>query len=602
MKKQIFASAILVFSYNLQAQDKEHNIDEVEVFGKFSKMPYQKINENVEIISRRDIAFFPAKSIGEILQQFTGMDIRRRGANGVQSDVSVRGSSFEQVLVLINGIRMNDSQTGHNSLNIPVDLANVERIEIIKGPAAIRFGNNAYAGVINIVTIPHADENVKISTEGGDFQTYSLGLSSNFGTEKFSNLIQANSESSSGYRHNTDYKINSVFYQNQFQLKNGKVGLQAGMQEKKFGANGFYASPLATEQYEETQASIVAVNHQRNFKNFTLNSNVYWRRGQDMYVYLRDKPSVYRNMHIGNNVGGEMNGSYKSVLGTTGLGVEWRKEFLVSNNLGTRQRSVSQVYLEHHFSLIKNKLQISPGISWANFSSEGHFFYPGIDAGFDLNPHSKIYGNIAKVHRIPTFTDLYYVSKTEQGNPDLKPENAISSEFGYRFQNKNILAKASGFIRNSDNAIDWIKASPNAIWTAQNVGEIKMKGIEAEFKQNLNSRLHYSLGYTFLENNYVGKDNQLSKYVLENLKHQFVATLGTRILDNLNNELIYHYCERVSMGSYHLLDEKLSFSLNKFGIYLLVNNLTNTNYTETFGISMPKRWFHIGFSYDIRGK
>jgi iron complex outermembrane receptor protein len=80
------------------------------------------------------------------------MDIRRRGANGVQSDVSFRGSSFEQVLLLINGIRMNDSQTGHNSLNLPVDLGDVERIEVIKGPAARRFGQNAYAGAINIIT------------------------------------------------------------------------------------------------------------------------------------------------------------------------------------------------------------------------------------------------------------------------------------------------------------------------------------------------------------------------------------------------------------------------------------------------------------------
>ncbi|MCQ9639446.1 TonB-dependent receptor [Chryseobacterium sp. WG14] len=600
MIKKIGSAFFLGSLLWVQAQEKTTDIESIEFQGKFISTPYKSANQNISVITKEDIAHSPARSIDEILQQVSGMDIRRRGANGVQSDIGFRGSSFEQVLLLLNGIRMNDSQTGHNNMNIPVDLADVEKIEVIKGPAARRFGQNAYAGVINIITKVIPGKRVKINADGGDYETYGLGFNAQLGNEKFSSAFQANSASSQGYMYNTDYEIRNVFYQGRMGIKNGDLKLQAGFSEKKFGANGFYASKSATEQYEETQASIVSVAHQQTFGKLKLNSNVYWRRGQDMYLYNRQNPSFYRNMHIGNNIGGEVNSSYQWGLGTTGVGVELRKEFLVSSNLGNPNRFVSQVFFEHHFSLLDKKLNISPGISWANYSKEGNFFYPGLDVGYNFNANNKIYGNIAKVHRIPTFTELYYVSPTEHGNINLQPENAISSEVGYQFQNSKILAKISGFMRNSDNSIDWVKNTFNdKVWYAQNVGEIKIKGIEAEVNHKVNDWLRYSVGYTFLDSKYKENNEFVSRYILDNLKHQVVARLETKFLKSFTNELVYRYNERENLGTYNLLDEKLSFAQKDFSVYILINNVTNTNYTEAFGVEMPQRWFHIGFSYTI---
>ncbi|WP_194304270.1 TonB-dependent receptor plug domain-containing protein [Chryseobacterium sp. LAM-KRS1] len=586
-----------------QAQERASDIETIEVQGKFIATPYKSANQNITIISREEIANAAAKSIDEILQMVPGMDIRRRGANGVQSDVGFRGSSFEQILILLNGIRMNDSQTGHNSLNIPVDLEDVERIEIIKGPAARRFGQNAYAGVINIITKTILGKKVKISAEGGDYETYGFGLNAQLGNEKFSNSLQANSSTSQGYMHNTDYEIRNVFYQSKLGIRNGDIRLQAGFSEKKFGANGFYSSPKATEQYEEMQASIISLAHQQTFGKLKLNSNVYWRRGQDMYLYNRQNPALYRNMHIGNNVGGEVNSSYTWGLGTTGVGVELRKEFMVSNNLGDRNRFVTQVLFEHHFSLLDKKLNISPGISWANYSKEGNFFYPGLDVGYNFDSNNKVYANVARVHRVPTFTDLYYISKTEQGNPGLLPENAVSSEMGYQYQNKILLAKISGFMRSSKNSIDWVKKSlEDPVWYAQNVGEIDTKGVEIEFNHRLFPWVKYSLGYTYLDTEFKQSNDFVSRYVLDNLKHQLVAKLETSFLQHFTNELVYRYNDRVNLGSYNLLDEKISFVKKDFSVYVLINNVTNTKYTETFGVQMPNRWFHIGFTYNINIK
>ena len=105
------------------------------------------------------------------------------------------------------------------------------------------------------------------------------------------------------------------------------------------------------------------------------------------------------------------------------------------------------------------------------------------------------------------------------------------------------------------------------------------------------------MGYTFLESNYEQPTGLLSRYVMENLKHQLVAKLEVFFLKKFTNQLIYRYNERVSTGSYQILDEKLSYDAKNYNIYIMVNNILDTEYTETFGVPMPGRWFHIGVSF-----
>ncbi len=598
MKKLIISLAIFGLISNANAQEK--NIDEVTITGKLMDLPLKKSTVNVTIIDKMQIQKSAAHSVEEVLAYYTGMDIRKRGANGVQTDLSIRGSSFEQVLLLVNGIRMADSQTGHNSMNLPFDLASVEKIEILKGTAARGFGNGAYAGVVNIITKPNSINDLTIRGEGGDFNSYTYGAASNFGTEKFRNFIQVNNSESDGYRYNTDYKIKNIWYQNNLAIKDGNLKLMAGIQEKKFGANGFYASPAFTDQYEEVQVSLVsAVFEKKLSENINFNAKTYWRRSQDMYLFLRNNPSYYRNMHIGNNVGVDVSANFKSKLGITGIGADLRKEFLASNNLGSRERFVSQAFLEHHFSLFNENLNISPGISWTKFSDGKDYFLPGIDVSYNED-NNKFYVNFAKVNRIPTYTDLYYVSRAEQGNPNLKAEMAWSGEFGYQYQEGQNYLKYSMFWRKTENAIDWQKATPTSLWTAQNIGTLETKGFEVEANHQINNWLGYSFGYTYLDNQNLAKAI-VSRYSLDNLRHQFVAKLRNNY-KGLSNELIYRYNERVNLGSYNLLDDKISYQFKNFNVYVLVNNITNSDYIETSLVPMPGRWFHAGFTYQFNFK
>ncbi len=248
MKKIIVPCFLLCTVLSVSGQTRESDVEEVTVTGKFLHLPVRQVNENITVVTREEIQSSPAQSIEELLSEFTGFDIQRRGGNGVQADITLRGSSFEQVLILMNGVRMNDSQTGHNSMSLPFNLSAVERVEIIKGPPARRFGQNAYAGVINVITKPSSSNEVQISGSGGDFESWSLAGQARVGTDSFSHLIHASGSASQGYRYNTDYTIHNIFYQNQLRTDTGTLSFQAGMQEKKFGANGFYSSPKASEQ------------------------------------------------------------------------------------------------------------------------------------------------------------------------------------------------------------------------------------------------------------------------------------------------------------------------------------------------------------------
>lgn len=595
MKKMIAAAVLTGIFITLQAQEKR--VEEVMITGKVMDLPYKKSSANVTVITKEQIQDTPAQSIEEVLAYHTGMDIRRRGANGVQTDISVRGSSFEQVLILINGIRVNDPQTGHNSMNFPFEVSAVERIEIIKGPAARRYGQGAYAGVVNVVTKPSAENKVTFTGEGGDFNTFSGGASSSFGGDKLRNFVQVNHTASDGYRFNTDYKISNAYYQNQYDLENGTLKFQAGFQEKKFGANGFYASPAFTDQYEEVQMSLVsAALDQKLSENIGLTARAYWRRAQDMYLFRRWNPSFYRNMHIGNQAGAEVNTQIKSTWGTTGIGIDARKEFLESNRLGSRERWVSQAFVEHHFSFLQDALLLSPGISWSQIEGKS-YFYPGMDASYTRG-NSRWLANFSRVNRIPTYTDLYYVSPSEVGNPDLKPESAFSAELGYQYQQQQNFVKAGIFWRKTDNAIDWQKENSTSPWNAQNIGAVETRGIELEGNLQVNSWMGYSLGYTYLDNRNV-EETQLSRYALDNLRHQLVAKWKLNYR-GFSNELVYRYQDRVNLGSYQLLDDRLSYQAKDYSIYLLINNLTNTAYTETSLVPMPGRWFHMGFTYTVK--
>ncbi|MBA5628956.1 TonB-dependent receptor [Moheibacter sp. BDHS18] len=583
------------------AQIDSITLEEVYLSDNRIALPLSQTDRSVSIITKEDIQLLPVNSIEELLSHQIGVDVRQRGTNGLQADVAIRGGSFEQTLIMINGVRMSDTQTGHHSMDIPVSLEAIERIEIVKGPASRRYGQNAYTGAINIITKTESTPSLQLGLEGGEFGTFGVNAGVQTGGTKFQQMFQGNYNQTDGYRHNTDSKKTNFWYQNELNLGKHSISLQGGFIEKRFGANGFYATPSATEQYEETQSSVVSLLGNFKFENLEISPSVYWRRHQDMYVFVREDPSIYRNMHIGNTAGATINTNYKSKLGITGFGVEGRREFLSSNNLGDWDRSTISLFLEHRISLLKGKLSITPGAMWADYSDFGSYFYPGIDVGYSFNPHHRIYGNIGKTYRTPTYTDLYYQDPVNEGNPDLKPEEALTYEIGYKFNHQYVTIEANVFRRENENLIDWVKENEDDKWKPYNLAEINTQGFELKAEHSFHNMIlnKISLSYTYLDNELKDYGALLSRYTLDNLKHQLSAKLNHNIIKNLSVEWVYRYNYRVALGDYHLLDSKLMYKTPKWEIFVQGNNLFNTNYTETNLIPMPGRWFSGGVQFSV---
>ena len=605
--KKVFPLLILLLSNLSISQDQTTNLDEVVVLSTKIDLPFSKNFRTVKIISSEDIKNSPVTNVSDLLQEITGIDVRRRGVGGVQGDLYIRGGGFDQTLLLVDGMKMDDSQTGHHTLNMILPLYLIERIEIIKGPAARIFGQNAFNGAINIVTKEFEGEKRTVNLNlnelsYGSFEQKNISLSTKIIGEKIKSLISYSGNRSDGYRHNTDFKKNNYFIKTSFNSNNSPIDVIASFTENKFGANGFYASPSATEQYEETQASLLGITTTINSEKLSITPRLYWRRGQDEYIYIRDNPSVYRNLHKTNKVSAELSGSYFSNSGVTGFGLDLSTVNISSNNLGEHNRTTVNLFADHTFKLFDQKLVVSPGIALSYFSDMSFHSFPGIDLGYNISSDFKLYSNIGKTYRIPTYTDLYYSDRTTVGNENLNPESATSTEFGLKYNTSNFKFSTALFNRNAKNIIDYVKQNEDDLWKAVNIGSLSTSGFEVDmsyrFKSSysLSNDNSISIGYTNIKDDNYVSDINFSKYSLNSLKHHFISKFNLNYIKNINHSIIYKYAERSDQSNYSVLDSKIRY---KKGVFIYVNNILDEIYSETNLVPMPGRSFLIGYSIGI---
>ena len=542
-------------------------------------------------------------NIPDLLQQFAGIDVRRRGTVGMQSDLYIRGGSFDQTLLLIDGIKVEDSQTGHHTMNMALPIEVIERIEIIKGPAARIFGQNAFTGAINIVTKKSSDNVNALGYQLGSFGQENVTGTLGREFENSSIMGHGSVNTSDGYRYNTDFQNQNYFLKGIINKNTNPIEAIAYFTERKFGANGFYASPSAINQYEETQTSLVGISSAYQLNKLKIKPRVYWRRNQDMYVFVRDNPAIYRNLHITNKVGAEINTSYESKLGITGFGIDAAKVYLRSNNLGDREREMINLFLEHKFSFLKDKFDVTPGLAVNYFSDFKFHAFPGIDIGYAFNESFKIYANAGYTYRIPTYTDLFYSDPTTLGNENLDPEEAISQELGLKYFRTNFNASFAVFNRDSDNLIDYVKENEDDLWQATNIRDLNTFGFELNgtykfkfigFDHKLN------VGYTFIEDEVKELDINFSRYSINSLRHHLTSTLNTQFISNLFQSITIKHAERTSGDTYTVVDATLKLQINDLEISAIANNIFNTDYTESNLVPMPKGNLLFGLKYRFK--
>ena len=603
-QSKLLIIAILILHLNLFSQEKKEiqALDTILIKSTRIDLPFKENARTIQVISAEFIKNSAATNVADLLQQVAGVDIRRRGTAGSQADLYIRGGGFDQTLLLIDGIKMDDAQTGHHTMNAALPIEVIERIEIIKGPAARVFGQNAFTGAINIVTKSTLTNTTSVNIEAGSFGQLNGSVTVGKAFENSSLIAHVGILTSDGYRHNSDYENKNYLLKGVFNKKEQPIELIATFFDKKFGANGFYASATATEQYEETQSSLFGASTTFRTEKFKITPRVYWKRGQDEYVYIRDNPSVYRNLHITNKVGVETNASYTSDIGITGFGVDISRVFISSNNLGKRNRTMANLFLEHRFKLADSKIDITPGVAVTYFSDFKFHAFPGLDIGFKLSDNLKAYGNLGVTYRIPTYTDLYYNDRSTIGNSNLKPEEAFAQEIGLKFNSGRFTSSVAIFNRDADNLIDFIRPDVTSKYEATNIAKVNTKGFElnteTRFKLNeFNQTL--SFGYNYLNDNILDQNKDLSRYSLNTLKHQFITRFESKLFKNVRQNIIYKHAERTIGTSYNVWDASLIVAVNTFNFTVTANNIFNAEYIESGFVPMPPSSLLFGLRYNL---
>lgn len=619
MKKSTALGLITWLLCNYENAIAQQTIPLDSVIIKENRLPatYHSQNRNIQLLDAKQIAKLPVKSVNELLSYVAGVDLRQRGPNGTQSDVSIDGSTFDQVLVLINGVKMSDPQTGHHLLNVPIPLSSIDHIEVLRGPAARIYGVNALAGAINIITrIPaksevsaqvYAGSSFKTDTASGDtYLGWGAQAAAALAAKNQSHIFSIAHDEGNGYRYNTAYDAYRLFYQNQIKL-NDKNSIEAmgGYISNSFGGNGYYAAPADAESEEAVETAMGSITwNYRPTSRILIKPRISYRYNNDDYIFIRQKPAVYHNIHETNVVTGEIQSSIQTKNGTIGAGVEWRSENINSTNLGKRNRDNLGIYAEykHNFS---EKVNASAGV-YGNYNTDYDFtLFPGVDAGYSINRNWKIFANATTGQRLPTYTDLFYKGPANIGNDKLKPENAVYGEGGVRYNRTLLSAQASYFYRHVTDFIDWVRATNTAPWQPQNFQSINTTGVTAQatyqLSEGLNTSVNYQsslqASYTYLHPEIESPTTEISKYAIEALRHQFTASFRNTLFRHFEVNLNARYLYRINANDYTLLDARIGYNHRQWTIFADLNNILDTQYKEVGAIPLPGSWYTFGISY-----
>lgn len=587
------------------------DLNEVLILENRIDIPFNKVSRNITVIGRKEIETTPARSLNEILSFTPGVDVRQRGVSGVQADIGIRGGSFEQTLMLVNGIKMTDPQTGHHSANIPIPRLAIQQVQVLKGPGSRIFGQNAYAGAINVITSLSDERSLTLEGFAGDFRMRGGSLVASLPVGKYKQSIAISHDASDGHWFNSDFAVSNLFYEGGIVL-NEKNELRAtfAYTDREFGANGFYTDRFP-EQWESIQTSLAALSHTFTDNNLYVQTRAYWRRNTDEFRLRRFEPEFFTNNHVSDVFAFEVNGTYTSRYGVTGLGVETRRENLDSNNLGERFRNFAGIFAEHRIEFA-DRFDFRAGV-YSNYYNEYKWkHFPGAELGYQLNLNSRLYANYGASFRIPSFTELYYEDPSNLSNPDLLPEEAQNFEVGWKYNRKKVRAELVYFYRHTENLIDWNRApsteqpNPNR-WTPSNVSEVRFSGIETaiQYLWNLGSG-NVKLRELNFSYNYIGADLRQqegveSRYSLNSLRHQLITGLQAEFFQSTELTVKARYIERMALDPYFLLDARVDYNrLKTVGLFLEASNITNTEYVEAGFVQMPGRWFRAGIIIDLK--
>lgn len=594
---------VILFAFSSWAYGQQESIHE-EVVVTARKLPalLSEITRSVTVIDRSEIESIPVHSVQDLLEYALGVDLRQRGPLGVQADASIRGGTFEQALILIDGIKVSDPQTGHHNLNLPLTPEDVERVEVLKGSGSRLYGPNAFTGIINIITRKERHKYVSLGAIAGDHEFAEGHTSLSFPVAASSHRISLGKKKSEGYRPNTDFDTFTISWSSALQVASGEINFFAGHVDKEFGANSFYSDRFPN-QWEHTKTTFLHAGAHLKKNGVTFSPRAYWRINKDDFVLDRERPEWYRNFHTTNTTGLEFQLSFTSKFGRTAFGGEVGKEWIESTGLGSHSRTKGGIFFEHQVAPVRHFVVIAGAFAY-RYSDWGWRIWPGLEFGLRLSEETRLYASLSRSFRVPTYTELYYSDPANKGNPGLKPEEAMEYEIGTHTRRETIEWNISLFRRKGKNLIDWVRPEKAYPWEAHNITRLNTNGVEMKVRiwpeklwdHSPVSRIQAS--YAFLDSKRKVTDLD-SKYVLDYLKNQFLLDVEHNLLLSLKQDWRIRYEKRQGYREHILVDTRIFWRSRALEFFLEVTNLFDVQYTEIGIIPMPGRWVMGGIKIHL---
>ncbi len=567
--------------------------DSVVVTGVFEPVDLDEADRSITRIGDEAPAAL-SSSVADRLRVESSIDLRQRAPAGVQADITIRGASFGQTLVLIDGLRVNDAQTGQHNLDLALPVQAVERIEVLKGSGSTLYGSDAVGGAVNLVTRPPRAALFSLRAGLGNFgsnhQQATLAAVRRRWTQQFS----AARDFSTGFLPNRDYRSTALSSQTTVSTSLGETAVTLGHADRPFGADLFYGNYHSWERTKTWFASL-----RQNLGGST-QAAFGFRRHTDLFVLERYRPEFYTNRHAVESYQGAVR--RREALGANAslhYGAEASGDTIASNNLGHHRRAGGAAYLALDLRALR-RVSLSAGVR-EQLHGAGRFqLSPSLAGGAWLHPTLKIRASASHAFRLPTFTDLYYRDPATVGSPTLRPERAWSYDAGADWHpGGRLRAELTLFQRRETGGIDYVRATAADVWRAANIQKLRFTGLEAAVAGRLSSTQRWEVRHTTLHGSRAALGGLLSRYVFNYPSRNTVVSWHGAFPAGLNARLRLGLVRRLDRDPYAVVDLHLARTAGRLRPFLQLTNLTNSSYQEVQGIAMPGRAILGGIEWAV---
>lgn len=571
--------------------------ESVVVTGSYEPMPLEEADRSVRLIEVKGLELL-ANTFIDFLKLDSSLDLRARGPNGVQTDLGIRGGTFGQTLVLLDGQRMNDAQSGHHNMDLPVPLEAVERIEVLRGAGSTLYGADAMGGVINVISRTDAEGprlDVRLRTGVGNFGTNQQRGSVGMAGRAWSERLTFTRDFSTGFMRNRDYRVLSFGSATHGKTRLGSTDVTLGYADKPFGAEQFYGN---FNSWEDTKTWFAGLRQELGEKT---EASLSFRRHSDLFVLYRDRPQVYHNHHSVESWQGSLR--RRETLGANAklyYGAEGFRDAIESNNLGRHDRARGAGYASLDVRALK-RFSFTAGAREETYGAGRHQFSPSVSAGAWVTPRIKVRGGVSRAFRLPTYTDLFYRDPANVGNPLLRPERAWSYEGAVDWTAGPVRGEVVVFQRRETDGIDYVRASAVEVWRAANIHELRFTGVEASVKWRVKAQV-FDLRYTGLRGAEKALGGLQSKYVFNYPSQSAVAAWQGAMKGGVIARVRVGALKRLGRDPYGLVDVYVAQTRWRVRPFVQFTNLTGAVYQEIVGVAMPGRGVVGGVEVAVWGR